>query len=93
MARFMIEITHPDPMVTPARAQHALERRGSHFVTRAEHGCCDGVPRSWLVVDVANRADAQRIVPPEFRRDARVVQLQHYAQQRVFGKGMLRTAG
>ena len=83
MPRFLIEIPHGDEYAACVKALHALERCGSHFVTRAEFGCADGAHSGWLIVDLDSRAEALQIVPPEFRADARVIQLQRYTREEI----------
>jgi hypothetical protein len=83
MPRFLIEVPHEDEHAACIKALDALEKYGSHFVTRADFGCEDGVHSGWLVVDLDNRAEALQIVPPQFRRDARVVQLSQYTREKI----------
>ncbi len=85
MARFMIEIPHENEYAACVRALHALDTNGSHFVTHADFGCGDGVHSGWLIVDAESRAEAERIVPPELRSAARIVQLQQFTREEIAG--------
>lgn len=75
MPRFLIEVPHEAKMGECARAADAFIRTGSHFLTRADWGCMDGDHRALLVVEVDNREEARGIVPPAFRAQAKIVQL------------------
>jgi hypothetical protein len=57
-----------------SRQQSALES-GSHFLTHADFGCCDGVHKAWIVVDVDGKDEARNMLPPAYRRQAAIVQL------------------
>ena len=83
MPRFLIEIPHEDEHDACVRALHALEVYGSHFITQADFGCRNGVHAGWLIADLENREDAQRIVPPEFRGDARIVELNRFTREEI----------
>jgi hypothetical protein len=83
MPRFLIEIPHSDRHDYCVRALDAILKLGSHFVTQADFGCDDGVHTGWLVVDVEDREEAQRLVPPEFRADARVVRLRRWTREEI----------
>ena len=83
MPRFLIEITHEDEHEACVKALHALHTLGSHLVTHAEYGCEDGVHACWLIVELDDREQAELMVPPEFRADARVVQLQRYSPEQI----------
>jgi hypothetical protein len=75
MARFLIEVPHESEIVACARAAKVLLESGSHFLTHADFGCCDGIHKAWLVVDVDSKEEARNMLPPAYRRQASVVQL------------------
>lgn len=83
MPRFLIEIVHEDEHDACVRALHAIHSFGSHFVTHAEFGCADGAHAGWLIVELESRAQAERMVPPEFRQDARIVELQRFSPEHI----------
>ncbi len=83
MPRFLIEITHDDEHDACVKALHALQSLGSHFVTHAEFGCSDGAHAGWLIAELDSREDAERMVPPEFRVGARIVQLQRFSPEHI----------
>ncbi|HTO75077.1 MAG TPA: hypothetical protein VMQ61_03290 [Thermoanaerobaculia bacterium] len=81
--RFLIEVPHEEPVAACARAVEVFLRTGSHFLSHAEWGCKDGVHKSWMIVDVDNKEDARRIVPPAFRAQAKVVQLNTFTMTEI----------
>jgi hypothetical protein len=83
--RFLIEVPHEATMVACARAVQALLHSGSHFLTRAEWGCRDGEHKAWIIVDMDSREEARGLVPPEFRQQARVIQLNRFSLQEIEG--------
>lgn len=65
------------------RALDAIVRHGSHMVTNAEFGCADGIHAGWRIVDAESKNDAARLVPPQFREDAEVVQLRTWNKEEI----------
>ena len=79
MPKFLIEVPHePDPLAC-ARVIQVFLSTGSHFLTQAEWGCMDGVHSAWIVVDVPDKQEALRIVPPAFRSGAKVTGLNRFS--------------
>ena len=85
MARFLIEVAHEPTMVACARAVEVFLKSGSHFLTNADWGCKDGVHKAWMVVDVGSKDEARAIVPPVFRSQAKVVQLNCFSLEEIEG--------
>jgi hypothetical protein len=83
MPRFMIEVEHPPEAMACTRAAQVFENTGSHFLTRADWGCMDGVHTAWIVVEAESREQARRVVPPAYRSGARVVALNAFAMDRL----------
>ena len=79
MAKFLIEIPHEETMAACTRAVEVFLRTGSHFLTHADWGCKDGEHKAWIVVEVDTRDEARGIVPPVYRSQAKVVQLNAFA--------------
>lgn len=75
MSRFLIEVPHEATPSECGRAIELLLGSGSHFVSEAEWGCSDGVHKAWIIVDVADKAEAALVVPPPYRSRATIVQL------------------
>lgn len=78
MPRFLIEVPHGAAVSECHRAIEVFLRTGSHFLARADWGCPDGEHKAWLIVDVGTKDDARSIVPPDYRAEAKVVQLTRY---------------
>jgi len=83
MPRYLIELTHADERTACVKALQALERHGSHLVTHADWGCHAGVHCGWLIVELDSRTEATMIMPPEFRDDARIVELNRFTRNEV----------
>lgn len=88
MPRYLIEVNHDDVYHACLQGLEAIEKHGSHFLSRADWGCHDGVHTGWLIADVADRETARQIVPPELRKSCRVVQLNKWSRE-----GMIDTLG
>jgi len=82
-ARFLIEVPHEATPVACALAAQTLLKTGSHFLTRADWGCKDGEHKAWIIVEVDNRDEARGIVPPAFRCQAKVVQLNAFSLEDI----------
>ena len=83
MPKYLIEIEHPDDAEGCIRALEALSTLGSHLVSNADFGCEDGVHCGWLLVEVSDRKEAELIVPPPLRHDARVIQLRRWSPEEI----------
>jgi hypothetical protein len=79
MAKFLIEVPHESEVVSCSRAAKVLLETGSHFLTHADFGCHDGVHKAWIVVDVDSKDEARNILPPVYRRQATIVQLNKFS--------------
>jgi hypothetical protein len=83
MARFLIEVPHEPDTVACARVVKVFLSSGSHLLTHADWGCMDGDHHAWMIVDVANKAEAMAIVPPAFRASARIVGLNYFSVEQI----------
>ena len=83
MARFLIEVPHESEVVACARAAKVLLETGSHFLTHADFGCCDGIHKAWIVVDVDSREEARNMLPPAYRSQATVVELCRFSLEEL----------
>ena len=83
MARFLIEVQHEDDVVACLRVVEIFLKTGSHYVTHTDWGCMDGDHKAWLIVEVDSKEDARRILPPAFRREARIVGLNKFTMEQV----------
>lgn len=78
MTKYLIEVSHEAKKSACVRAVQTFYRTGSHFLTHADWGCPDDEHKAWITVEVDSKEDAMRIVPPEFRQDTRVIELQNF---------------
>jgi hypothetical protein len=83
MAKFLIEVPHPEDKLGCARSIQVFLKSASHYLTHADYGCEDGEHFAWMFVDAADREEAKRIVPPAFRAQARVVQLSRFSTDEI----------
>ena len=81
MPKFLIEVPHEGTTAACNRAIEVFLRTGSHFLTHADWGCKDGVHKAWFTIELGSKEEARGIVPPDYRRDALIVQLTHFGQQ------------
>ena len=83
MPLFLIEIPHESEHAACVKALDAISQYGSHFITNASWGCPSGVHCGYLITELANREEAQRVVPPQFRHEARIVEVERYTRQKI----------
>lgn len=83
MARFLIEVPHSANTLECSQAVAAFLRTGSHFLTHADWGCKDGDHRAWVILDVDSKDEARNVIPPMFRAQAKIVQLNFFTLQDV----------
>ena len=83
MPRFLIEIAHANEHDGCVKALRAIEQMGSHFITKAEWGCMDGTHSGYLIAELESRSEARQVVPPEFRPDAKIVQLNTFTREQI----------
>ncbi len=79
MPRFLVEVPHEAEEAACARAAKILLESGSHFLTNADFGCCDGVHKAWIVVDVDSKLDARNMLHPAYRQNASIVALNKFS--------------
>jgi len=85
MGRFLIEVEHEAEEVACARAAKILIESGSHFLTHADFGCYDGEHKAWIVVEVDSKEEARHMLPPAYRRNARIVGLNRFTIDELDG--------
>jgi hypothetical protein len=83
MARFLIEVPHEADVAACARVVETFLKTGSHFLTTAEWGCRDGEHKAWLIVDVDDKAAARAVLPPAFRQQAKIVELNRFSLEEI----------
>jgi hypothetical protein len=83
MPRFLIEVPHEENTLACARAVEVFLKSGSHYLTHADWGCRDRDHRSWMIVEVDSKDAARGILPPAFRSQAKIVQLNPFSMQEI----------
>ena len=83
MPRYMIHLTHGSDHQVCVRALEAIRRYGGHLFTNAEWGCKTGVHSGWLTVELDNRDAAMQMVPPEFRQETQVIELNKFTKKEI----------
>ena len=83
MARFLIEVPHEEDMISCTRAVEIFLKTGSHFLTKADWGCEDGDHKAWIIVDVDSKDQARSILPPAYRPQAKIVQLNKFSMEEI----------
>jgi hypothetical protein len=83
MPRFLIEVPHEENTLACAKVVKVFLESGSHFLTHADWGCKDGDHKAWLLVDVDSKEQARAILPPAYRHDAKIVQLNHFMLEEI----------
>jgi hypothetical protein len=81
MPKFLIEVPHAGTTQACAQAIELFHRTGSHFLTHADWGCMDGEHKAWITVEVNDKEEARRILPPAYRGDAKIVQLNAFTEE------------
>lgn len=83
MPRFLIEASHAEEQGACARVVQIFLATGSHFLTHADWGCYDGRHSAWIMVDMPTKEDARLILPPPFRADATIVELNKFTIEEI----------
>jgi hypothetical protein len=83
MARYLIEVPHGAKTNECALAVKILLSSGSHYLTNAEYGCLDGEHKAWIIIEADSKEDARYIIPPLFRPNAKIVQLNKFSLEEI----------
>ena len=83
MTRFLIEVPHEEEIRACARVVQIFLATGSHFLTRADWGCEDGVHSAFIMVDAESKDEARCILPPQFRSEARITALTKFTMEQI----------
>lgn len=78
MAKFLIEVSHGAEKYECLRSVSILLSSGSHFLTNAEWGCLDGEHKAWFIMDASDKNEALMVVPPAYRKDTLIRQLNRF---------------
>lgn len=83
MPKFLVEVTHGADRLSCLHAIQVFLSTGNHFLVNADWGCHDGVHKAWFMLEVNNKEEALRIVPPVSRKDATIIQLDKFNMKEV----------
>lgn len=83
MPRFLLEVPHEEETVACAHVVKIFLESGSHFLTNADWGCKDGDHKAWIIVDVDTKDQARAILPPAYRPQAKIVQLNKFSIEEI----------
>ena len=83
MPRFLVEVPHEADTVPCARVVEVFLKTGSHFLTHADWGCRDGEHKAWFIAEVDSKDEAQAILPPLLRREAKITQLNSFTIEEI----------
>ena len=83
MPRYLIELSHEDEHAACVKVLRAIERYGAHLLIKMDWGCKAGIHSGWLIAEVDSRDEAAQIVPPEFRKEARIVELNKFTREEI----------
>lgn len=75
MPSYLIEVPHDPGKAACVQAFQIFVESGSHFLANADWGCEDDEHKAWLIVDVDTKEQALQIVPPRYRKQARIISL------------------
>jgi len=81
MTRFLVEVPHENKKDACDRAVRIFLETGSHFMTNADWGCKDNVHKSWFIMDAESKEEVRSVIPPLFRRDAKIIALQRFRME------------
>ena len=83
MANYLIEVPHDADQQSCLEAMEVFVRSGSHFLANADWGCYDHDHKARLMVDVENKEEARRIVPPLYRKKATITRMIKISREEV----------
>ena len=75
MAKYLVEVSHGSDKIECLHSIQIFLNTGSHFLTNADWGCLDGIHKAWFFIEVDNKDEAMRIIPPLYRKDTTITQL------------------
>ena len=85
MSKFLIEVPHDEDLLACAQVVESFLNYGSHFATKADWGCTDGVHKAWITIETDNKEDARNILPPAYRSQATIIKLNRFTMEEIDG--------
>ena len=83
MPRYLIEMTHAEDHYSCVMALHAVQKDGSHLLTRTDWGCEDGDHRGWFIAELDSREEAKQLVPPALRGETTVIEVKTFSVEKI----------
>jgi hypothetical protein len=83
MPRFLIEVPHEEELLACAQVVESFLNYGSHFATKADWGCSDGVHKAWITIETDSKEDAVNILPPAYRSQATIIKLNKFTMDEI----------
>jgi hypothetical protein len=83
MPRYLIELPHAEEKHACAMAIKVLLETGSHFLTNADFGCCDGIHKAWMIVELPDKESVRSLLPPMYKSDAMIVELNKFTLEQI----------
>ena len=83
MPRFLIEVPHDKELLACAQVVESFLNYGSHFATKADWGCTDGVHKAWITIETDTKEDARNILPPAYRTQATIIKLNKFSMAEI----------
>ena len=85
MPKFLIEVPHEEELLACAQVVESFLNYGSHFATKADWGCTDGVHKAWITIETESKEDARNILPPAYRSQATIIKLNKFTMEEIDG--------
>jgi hypothetical protein len=83
MSKYLIEVSHGAGNIECLHSVAIFLSSGSHFLTNADWGCLDGEHKAWFIMDAESKKEALQVVPPGYRKDAKILQLNKFKLEDV----------
>lgn len=83
MSKYLIEVPHGSDKIECLRSVSIFLSSGSHFLRNADWGCLDGEHKAWFFMDADSKDEALLVVPPAYRKDAKISQLNKFSLENV----------
>jgi hypothetical protein len=83
MPKFLIEVPHEENLLACAQVVESFLNYGSHFATKADWGCTDGVHKAWITIEADNKEDARKFLPPAYRAQASIIKLNKFTKEAI----------
>ncbi len=83
MSKYLVEVIHGAEKLACLHAIQVFLNTGNHFLVNADWGCHDGIHKAWFMMTAENKEEAMRIVPPFYRKDTTITQLDKFNIQEV----------